>query len=400
MVKINGASVPVLASTEEALEAARAVAAELAPGAAERDRRAEPPAEALALIARRGLLGVSIPRELGGSGLPNADVVEILRILAVADSSVAQTLLPHFVLIGAVTGLAEEELRAQVVRDVLGGALIGNATSERGTKHAWDPRTTVTPDGGDVVVNGRKYYATGALSSRWVSVLAKDEQDRLVSVFVPRDAKGLELTGDWTSFGQRATVSGSAVLDGVRVPASHVVPLHRAFAGPTVGGAFDQLLHIAIDTGIARAALEAGGAFVRTHSRPWFESDVERVTDEQSVLVRFGQIAGQVIVTELALQRAARLLDEVVAAGPDDANTASLSAQVAALKVQAARVAVDTSSDVFELAGTRATDAAHGLDRHWRNARTHTLHDPVRWKEYHLGNFLLNDVRPPRNPLN
>ncbi|WP_433435040.1 acyl-CoA dehydrogenase family protein [Nonomuraea sp. CA-141351] len=387
-------------TAEAALEAARRIGAELAPGAAGRDARVEPPADALAAIAKSGLLGVSVPRELGGTGLSNAELLEVVRILAVADSSVAQTLLPHFVLLGAVVGLASDELRERVLRDVLAGGLIGNATSERGTKHAWDPRTTARADGGEVVVNGRKYYATGALSATWISVLAKDEEGRLVTVFVPRDAKGLELSGDWTSFGQRATVSGSAVLNDVRVDASHVVPLYRAFEGPTVGGAFDQLIHIAIDVGIARAALEDGAAFIRDHSRPWFESTVERVTDEQSVLVRFGQIAGRVLVTELALARAAQLLDEVVAAGPDDHNTALLSAHVAAVKTQAAQVAVQTSNDVFELAGTRATDAAYGLDRHWRNARTHTLHDPVRWKEFHLGNFLLNDVRPPRNPLN
>ncbi|MFC4120061.1 acyl-CoA dehydrogenase family protein [Nonomuraea zeae] len=391
---------PVITTAEEALEAARRIAPELAAGAADRDTAAEPPAEALALVAGAGLLGVSIPRDLGGAGLPAADLIEIVRILAVADSSVAQTLLPHFVLLGAVTGLATPGLRERVLPDVLAGGLVGNATSERGTKHAWDPQTTVVADGDEVVVNGRKYYATGALSAAWVSVLAKDEQGRLVTVFVPRDAKGLELSADWTSFGQRATVSGGAVLNDVRVGADHVVPLYLAFTGPTVGGAFDQLIHIAIDVGIARAALEAGAGFVRTHSRPWFESDVERVTDEQSVLVRFGQIAGRVIVAELALGRAAQLLDEVVAVGPDDDNTALLSAHVAAVKSQAAQVAVQTASDVFELAGTRATDAAFGLDRHWRNARTHTLHDPVRWKEYHLGNFLLNDVRPPRNPLN
>ncbi|GAA2214517.1 SfnB family sulfur acquisition oxidoreductase [Nonomuraea monospora] len=399
MVNPRKQPIPIPTTTEQALAIAREVAAELAPGAAGRDTRAEPPAEALALIAGSGLLGVSVPRELGGGGLGGADVIEILRILAVADSSVAQTLLPHFVLLGAVTGLASEELRERVLPDVLAGGLIGNATSERGTKHAWDPHTTVVLDGGEAVVNGRKYYATGALSAAWVSVLAKDEQGRLVTVFVPREAKGLELTADWTSFGQRATVSGSAVLDGVRVGAGHVVPLYRAFEGPAVGGAFDQLLHIAIDLGIARAALEDGGAFVRAHARPWFESDAERVTGEQSAVVRFGQIAGRVIVAELALAQAGRRFDEVAAA-PDDHTTALLSAQVAALKTQAAQAAVATSSDVFELAGTRATDAAHGLDRHWRNARTHTLHDPVRWKEYHLGNFLLNDVRPPRNPLN
>ena len=37
----------------------------------------------------------------------------------------------------------------------------------------------------------------------------------------------------------------------------------------------------------------------------------------------------------------------------------------------------------------------HGLDRHWRNARVHTLHDPVRWKYHAVGNYYLNDENPP-----
>lgn len=51
---------------------------------------------------------------------------------------------------------------------------------------------------------------------------------------------------------------------------------------------------------------------------------------------------------------------------------------------------------LFELAGSRATLREHNLDRHWRNARTHTLHDPVRWKYPAIGNYLLNGVLPPR----
>jgi hypothetical protein len=48
-------------------------------------------------------------------------------------------------------------------------------------------------------------------------------------------------------------------------------------------------------------------------------------------------------------------------------------------------------------AGARSTLEIHNLDRHWRNARTHTLHDPVRWKFHAIGNYHLNWVRPPRH---
>ena len=55
---------------------------------------------------------------------------------------------------------------------------------------------------------------------------------------------------------------------------------------------------------------------------------------------------------------------------------------------------------LFELAGTQSTLAEHNLDRHWRNARTHTLHDPVRWKYHLVGNYYLNGVRPARHAWN
>ncbi len=54
------------------------------------------------------------------------------------------------------------------------------------------------------------------------------------------------------------------------------------------------------------------------------------------------------------------------------------------------------TNKLFELAGTSATLEKFGLDRHWRNARTHTLHDPVRSKYQLIGDFYLNGTAPPR----
>jgi alkylation response protein AidB-like acyl-CoA dehydrogenase len=68
---------------------------------------------------------------------------------------------------------------------------------------------------------------------------------------------------------------------------------------------------------------------------------------------------------------------------------------VAEAKVLSTEIAIAATNKLFELVGTRATLGELNLDRHWRNARTHTLHDPVRWKYAILGNYHLNGVNPP-----
>jgi alkylation response protein AidB-like acyl-CoA dehydrogenase len=68
---------------------------------------------------------------------------------------------------------------------------------------------------------------------------------------------------------------------------------------------------------------------------------------------------------------------------------------VAEVKIAATDTAILATNKLFELAGTQSTLESYSLDRHCRNARVHTLHDPVRWKYYAVGNFYLNDVAPP-----
>jgi SfnB family sulfur acquisition oxidoreductase len=389
-----------IATDQQAIEAAHRLAVQLAPGAIDRDRDRTVPTAELEAVAASGLLAITLPTERGGAAVSIATVVEVLRTIAVADPSIAQTLLPHYVIAGGVTGLGSDALQERIAQAVLGGGRIGNGVSERGTKHAWSPETrAVTGPDGRVTLTGSKYYATGALTAAWIGISALDDADRLVLALVPRDAQGLAVGDEWTSFGQRSTISGPATLDGVTVSPEDVLPLWQAFEGPTIGGAIDQILHAAIDVGIARAALEDGAEYVRTRARPWFESDAQRAADEPAVIQRFGQLAARVSVAEAALRDAAAAIDATASGPLDDDNTAELSIAVAAAKVFAGEVAVEVSSAVFELAGTSATDARHGLDRHWRNARTHTLHDPVRWKHHHIGNHQLNGVRPPRHSL-
>ena len=158
----------------------------------------------------------------------------------------------------------------------------------------------------------------------------------------------------------------------------------------------------AIDAGIARAALDDMLAFVRERTRPWVDSGVERAADDPLVLREVGRLHIHLHAADALLERAARTLDEIAAqpAPPTEDDAARASVAVAEAKVLTTEIALLAGEKLFELAGTQATLAEHNLDRHWRNARTHTLHDPVRWKYHLVGNYYLNGVKPARDAWN
>jgi SfnB family sulfur acquisition oxidoreductase len=400
------ATTPVLTSTEEALSVARELATRIAAGAAERELTGTLPEAQLREVARSGLLGIIVPREFGGPDLPESTAVEVLRILSQADSAVGQLLLSHFVLSQALRGLEGADPAPRIYADVLAGVQLGNATVERGTKRSIDRRTTVTRQSdGTWLLNGTKYYATGTLGAGWIGVAARIpdfEPSHGATVFVRPTDPGVTLNLDkWSSFGQRLTASGEVVLDNVVVDDAFVIDEgpdpDPVTAPPSVLGAFDQALHAAVDIGIARAALEDGAQFVTTRSRPWFEAGVDNAADEPHVVRRFGELTARLYALEALLAQGARLVDEALAL-PELTREAAAEAslKVAAAKALAQEFAVEIASGVFELAGASATDQKLALDRHWRNVRVHSLHDPARWKYVHLGNHTLRGTLPPR----
>ncbi|GAB2823230.1 acyl-CoA dehydrogenase family protein [Actinocorallia aurea] len=390
-------------------ETAPAVAAEVAdrvrPGSAERDRASRHPAAELADLATTGLLGISVPVSHGGGGVRPSTVAEVFRLLAVGDAAVSQLLLSHFVLVELLKAAGSDEQKEFFFGEAVRGVRFGNATAERGTKHVFDRTTALTADpAGGFRLDGRKFYTTGALASGWIGVAASTDgdQSRPVLAFVSPDDEGVEFADDWTAFGQRPTASGSITFTGVHVPADRVLVLGPVPADPPPQtlGAYDQILHAAIDVGIGRAALEDGGAFIAERSRPWFESGHDRAADEPHTLLHFGKLTTRLHALEALFARAGTVLDAAYAAPAlTDENTAAASLAVAEAKAFAQEVSVQIAADVIELAGTSAADSAHALDRHWRNVRVHSLHDPARWKYHHIGNHALNGANPPRYPL-
>lgn len=390
-------SVPVL-SPAEAVVAARAFGRALAEGDLDRDQRRVLPYEEMKALAATGLLAVTVPAAHGGADLPVATLAEVIRLISWGDPNVGQIPHSHFVYLNQLRRQGSPEHQQRLFAEVLGGAGIANAQSEFGTRHVREFRTTLTPaESGGWLLDGEKFYCTGSLFADYLAVLAhRGDGGPLVVAWVRADAPGVEILDDWDAVGQRTTGSGTVRLSHVVVTDAWITPFATEFDGPTTYGAFAQVLHAAIDAGIARRAVDEAAAFVRTQSRPYPDAGVERAVDDPVIVRAFGEMELAVRGAEALLAQAAGAVDSANA-DLTETSAAEASLAVAAARAATTQVSVEVASRLFEVAGTRAALAGLDLDRHWRNARTHTLHDPAAWKIQHLGRWAAAGTLPPRH---
>jgi SfnB family sulfur acquisition oxidoreductase len=398
---LTAGPVPRPASAAEAIGAARSYAGSIVAGVIERDRAGRVPWAELTAFDHSGLLGITVPAEHGGPELPASVLAEVIRSIAAVDPAIAQVPQAHYLFTDVLAVWGTPAQQQRLFADVLAGARLGNGLAERGGQHAQDLRTRLHREGGRTWLTGRKYYCTGAITARWIGVSALDDDGRLVLAFTEREADGLHIDEDWNVMGQRATVSGTMTLDTVVVDPALVLPYQQAFSVPQQLGARAQLVHAAIQAGIAGGALADARAFVRDRARPFFEAVragwTERASADPHTMARFGKLATRVAAAEALLAAAAATLDDVTRTPRDAAAAARGSIAVAQAKAFASDVAGEVASELFALSGASAADEKYDLSRHWRNTRTHASHDPVDWKYHHVGNYLLNNVAPPNH---
>jgi alkylation response protein AidB-like acyl-CoA dehydrogenase len=401
--------VPVLADAE-VLALTKTLAASFREGASGRDRERVAPRREVEALAGSGVLAVTVPAEYGGGHVSPETVADTLRVLGSADPNIASIAHAHFVNIHLLDVAGTREQKQFFFGEILNGAVLGTAQTDLsnhvsgtalGAGSAETP-TRLTRDGpGSFRLNGVKVRATGASLSTWVPTLARLDDgtaeggEELVA-FVPRSAPGLEVVDDSDDIGQRTAARGTATFTDVRVPSEHIMRRGKALIGTHAVGSFAQLLHAAIEVGIAGEALTDAAAFVRTTSRPAHEAHVRRAQDDPLVIQQLGELTVDLRAAEAALGVASRCFTESVL-NPSDAAATESAVAVATAKVLGERAALAVTAAIFDVAGTESAARALNLDRHWRNARTHSLDDPVRWKYHHLGRFTLAGVGPPRH---
>ena len=171
--------------------------------------------------------------------------------------------------------------------------------------------TTVKRDGASFVVNGEKFYATGALFAHFIHIGAADESGNVQLAIAPRAAPGLTIIDNWSSFGQRTTASGNVLIDNVRVGPEAVIPAYLGGERPLSKGSVSQIIQAAVDSGIARSAIEETIRFVRSHVRRWIDSRQEHGYEDVFTIAQIGDLEVKLHAAEALLERAGRSIDGI-----------------------------------------------------------------------------------------
>jgi len=348
------------------------------------------------LFRASGLLALTIPADLGGLGGDLADALDVTRQIAAVDSALAHLFAFHHFQLATLRFYTPRPQWAPLLELTARNRWFwGNALNPL------DKTTFLTPgpDVGDYRINGTKSFCSGASDSDMLIVSAlRPGREGLVVAAIPTDRDGVTVHDEWDNIGQRQTDSGRVSFRDVVVLDSEILrdpgPLGSPFA--SLRSTLGQLILTHIYLGIAEGTLACAAHSIDPQAAPWIASKSEKVGDDPYILRNFGeywvQTAGAGALTDQArrqFQDAFDLGDRV-----DQTLRGKVAIAVATAKVASARAALEVSSRMFEVLGARATAGKLRLDRFWRNARTHTLHDPLDYKLHELGDWRLNGRLP------
>jgi alkylation response protein AidB-like acyl-CoA dehydrogenase len=376
-------------SLEEQLEL---VCASLASTAVERDRQGGHAAAERALLRDSGLLTLAVPTQFGGQGADWPTILRAVRRIAVVDSSLAHLFAFQHLQVASLSfyGSAAQQ-QGWLTRTVRERWFWGNANNPA------DRRVTAEEFDEGWVLNGVKSFCSGAVGADVLLVSAHLACGRQIVAVLSTDREGLQIQGDWNAIGQRQTDSGNVVFEDVLIQPEEVLdPGPDGSAWASLRSTLSQAMLANLYLGLAEGAHQAAREHTRLWRRPWVLSNVEQATQDPYVLEKFGEFWVQLRAAEALADVAAQKIEAAWQRGPaltaEERGAASIA--VATAKVVAARAALDIGSRLFEVAGTSSLQAPLGHDRFWRNARTHTLHDPIEYKLRDLGNWALNDLYP------
>jgi alkylation response protein AidB-like acyl-CoA dehydrogenase len=378
---------------------AAAVADELAATALERDRANKNPHNEIGLLRSSGLLGFASPTEFGGAGGSLQQALILGRTIAAADGSIGQLINYHY-----SNGVWSYILGTPQQWEVIARGVGEHGWFQGSVSNPRDAGFRAEPDGnGGYVLNGTRTFATGVAVADYLTVGFFDGNNHL-NAQIPPSRDGLSFHDDWDNLGQRLTASGSITFDGVVVEPHEVLRGVSLYAGDQVlreglRGQFSQLIFAHLYLGIASGALDAAGAYIRDKGRPWPEATSNVVTEDPYHLQLLGRLSAQIAAGVALADKAAQAFESALRSeAVTHEEWGHLALQIDQAKSVSTEAVLDTTHTIFQATGARSTANTVGLDIYWRNARTHTTHDPLPYRQREIGNYVLNGTLPsPRS---
>ena len=358
-------------TTPTAVAYTKTIAQEIASRADEADKQGALPIEDVRLLQESGYLGISVPTEFGGLGLPMRDCVAAHVELAQGSGATAMVAGMQVHIFGH-----EREVRnwsddhyARFCQEAAQGALFNSLASEPemgSPSRGGLPSTTAvaSEDGASWIVNGRKTWSTGGQHLTYMLVRANVAGEGGV-ILIPQTAVGIEWVETWhESLSLRASDSHDVHFHNVTVPHDHLVTRGGGKSAPNV---WFPMVMSAIYLGVAIAARDRVIQFA-----------LERVpTALGKPIATLPKIQRQIGEIDIALQAAKLLLFEVAGEwqGDDDQRQAFLP-RIAAAKMMVTETANAVTDKALQIAGGSSITKALPLERYFRDVRAGSMQPP------------------------
>ncbi|ANP50902.1 alkylation response protein AidB-like acyl-CoA dehydrogenase [Streptomyces griseochromogenes] len=380
------------------LRVARETADDLATDAVDREQAGKAPFDEVSRLREAGLLTLLVPAESGGGGTDWLTAYAVVREIAAADAAIGQLLGCHYFLSWSARFFTEPSPAARVE---------GQSAAEQwcwgGGFARQEPPLVLTRTGGGHVLDGRQSYATGVLVADRLAVRAvRADTGEPLAVVVDPARPGVGIDGDADTFGQRLAAGGSVEFDAVPV-ADHdvlgslsadedVLSPPAALVAP-VG----RLLSVQLRLGMAEGVLAEAREYSRASHSPWHPAWPVGPAQDPQVLAAYGELTVLTRSASALTDQALQAVHGGLALGEDLTydEYADISVLVAMAEAAASRAAQESAARALDIVGARSASARLGFDRFWRNARTHTLYEPVAHRLRDVGDYFLNGAHPP-----
>ncbi|WP_210365964.1 acyl-CoA dehydrogenase [Bacillus sp. REN3] len=335
---------------------------EVAPGAIERDRTKEFPAEIFRKLGELGMLGLPFPEEYGGAGADTVSFAIVTEELSKACASTGITYSAHISLGGAPINLfGTEEQKQKYLTPICTGESLGafGLTEPNAGSDAGGTQTTAVEDNGEFVINGSKCFITNASYAKHLALTAitgeKDGIKEISAVIVPTDAPGFTVIDNYEKMGLNASNTTELVLDDVRVPVEHLLGKK--------GEGFKQFL-ITLDggrigigamaVGVAQAAYEK--ALQYAQERKQFGKPISKF---QAIQFKLADMAMKIELARNMVYKAAWLKDQ----GRPFSKEASM------CKLYASEIAMEVADQAVQVHGGYGYMKEYEVERYMRDAK-------------------------------
>ncbi|CAL9376262.1 acyl-CoA dehydrogenase family protein [Streptomyces sp. Tu 3180] len=380
------------------LRVAREAGDDLATDAVAREQAGKAPADEVSRLREAGLLTLLVPAGSGGGGADWPTAYAVVREIATADGAIGQLLGCHYFLSWSARFFAGPALAAR--------------TEERSAAEEWcwgggfalrEPPLRLARTSRGLVLDGRQSYTTGVLVADRLAVRAvREDTGEPLAVVVDPTRRGVRIDDDADTFGQRLAGGGSVEFDDVPVADDDVLGSLSAdedFLSPRAALAlpFGHLVSVQLLLGMAEGALAEAREYSRAGHAPWHPARPAGTPRDPQLLTAYGELTVLTRSASALADQATEAVQGALALGEDLTydEYADASALVAMAEAAASRAAQESTTRALDIIGPRSTSTRLGLDRFWRNARTHTLYEPVAHRLRDVGDYFLNGAHPP-----